>query len=352
MFSIRLPRELLERMRERKDVNWAEVVREAIRRVLNEPFLPVTLERLIRELRDSDQWKLLLCLYLKAELLDPQYLVKNLDVVYPGEGGEIASRLDALLRERGIEPDLRGSYGGKSLRELVKEGLLLYGVYDKFEADVREKLERASWEVRRATWLLSQYLIEDPYRGYEASLRVVPHGFIRTLGLMLERENVTGIVDELVKMGLVFWDYYSSKAFSHEELVGADYARPILVEQFMSKILSYSSDLLRNEKFLAFLKWILRGYSLDFRAVVEYEEEEAKREFGDPKLFDEVLKDLVKRGIVLIGYWPHRSRAGRRSSMPPHWVFKLTPIAKKEILPHLMIEHLPRLNGVGSGTGG
>ncbi|RLE85536.1 MAG: hypothetical protein DRJ67_08690 [Thermoprotei archaeon] len=351
MFSVRLPRELLNRMRERKDINWAEVVREAIRRVLNEPFLPATLERLIRELHNSGQWKLLLCLYLKAELLDLRYLVKNLEVMYPGEGGEIVSGLDALLREWGIDPDLRGSYGGRSLRDLVKEGLLMYGVYDKFERDVREKLKHASLEVKKAAWLLSQYFIEDPYRGYEAGLYIVPHGFVRTLGLMLEKEDVMDIVDELVRMGLVFRDYYSSRAYSHEQLVGADYARPILIELSTDKsYLDRSGDLLRDENFLAFLKWLSKGYSLDFRAVVEYEEEEAKREFGDPELFDKTLKNLVKRGIVLIDYWPHRSRVGRRSSMPPHWVYKLAPIAKREILPFLIIEYLPKLHEANSGA--
>ena len=341
MFSIRLPKEMLKRMRERKDINWAEILREAIRRTLNEPILPVTIENLICSLRDSNEWEMLLCLCLKAELLDSHYVIRNLEIIHPGRATEILDCLNSMLREQGIDPNLSGSFEGKFLRDLVKEGLLMYGVYDKFEKEVRDKLSKESWDVNKAAWLLSQYFIEDPYRGYESVLWIEPHGLIRTLRVMLSREDVTDIINRLVKIGLVFWDYYSSKAYSHEMIRGADYARPIFVELSTNKnYLSYSSDLLRDENFLAFLKWLSEIYSLDFRAVVEYEEEEAKREFKGSKPFDEVLKELVRRGMVLIDYWPHRRRVGRRSSMPPHWVYKLTPIAKREILPRLLMEAL------------
>ncbi|RLE60409.1 MAG: hypothetical protein DRJ32_02940 [Thermoprotei archaeon] len=344
-FSIRLPKELLKRMRERKDVNWAEILREAIRRTLNEPILPITIENLICSLRDSNKWEMLLCLYLKAELLSPHYIVRNLEILYPGMATEIRDRLGSTLREQGIDPNLSGNFEGKFLRDLVKEGLLMYGVYDKFEREVRDKLNKESWDVNKAAWLLSQYFIEDPYREYESALWIEPHSFIRTLGIMLGRENVTDIINKLVKIGLVFWDYYSSKAYSHEMIRCADYARSIFIELSTNKnYLNYSTDLLRDENFLAFLKWLSGEYDIDFRAVIEYEEEKAKEEFKGSKPFDEILKELVRRGIVLIGYWPHRRRVGKRSSMPPHWVYKLTPIAKREILPRLLIEALSKLH--------
>ncbi|RLF06083.1 MAG: hypothetical protein DRJ60_04820 [Thermoprotei archaeon] len=344
MFSIRLPKKLLKRMRERKDINWAEALREAIRRTLNEPILPVTIENLICSLRDSNEWGMLLCLYLKAELLSPHYVVRNLEIIYPGRATEIIDRLNSMLRERGIDPSLSGSFEGRTLRDLVKEGLLMYGVYDEFEKEVREKLSKENWDINKVVWLLSQYFIEDLYMEYEPAFSIEPHGFIRTLEIMLDKEDVTNIVNKLVKIGLVFWDYYSSRAYSHEMIKGADYARPIFAEFFTNKsYLNYSTDLLKDENFLAFLKWLSREYGLDFRAIMEYAEERAKAEFKGSKSFDEVLEELIKRGIVLIDYWPHRRRVGRRSSMPPHWIYKLTPIAKREILPRLLIEALSKL---------
>jgi len=343
MFSIRLPKELLKRMRERRDINWADALRDAIRSILNEPILPVTLENLIRSLRASNEWEMLLCLYLKAELLSSHYVLRNLEAMYPGRATEIVDRLNSMLREHGINPNLSGSFEGGFLRDLVKEGLLMYGIYDRFEKEVREKLSKGNRNISKAVWLLSQYFIDDPHRGYETALWIEPHGFIRTLSIMLGKEDVTDIINRLVEIGLVFKDYYSSKAYSHEILVGADYARSIFIEFSTDKsYLSCPADLLRNVDFLAFLDWLSENHTLDFRAVIEYEEENTKRNFKGSKSFNEVLEELVRRGIVLIDYWPHRRKVGRRSSMPPHWVYKLTPIAKKEILPRLLVEALKR----------
>ncbi len=344
MFSIRLPKDLLKRMRERKDINWAEVLRETIRRTLNEPLLPVTIENLICSLRNSNEWDLLLCLYLKASLLDTRYIVKNLEVTYPGKAAEIIARLDVLLKKHGIDPSLSGSFEGRFIRDLIKDGLMICGVYDKFEERVRERLSKESWEINRAAWLLSQYFIKDPYREYEYSPWIEPYGFIRTLGIMLSREDVTDIINKLVEIGLIFWDYYSSRAYSHEMLRGADYAYPIFVKlSIEDSFLSSSTTLLKDENFLAFLRWLSGKHGFEFRAVVEYEEEEAKREFKGSRPFDEVLAELIKQGIVIIDHWPHRRRVGRRSSLPPYWVFRLTPIAKREILPRLLFEALAKL---------
>ena len=340
MFSVRLPKDLLERMRERKDVNWARVIRESICRVINEPVIPLTIENLICSLRDSGCWEMLLCLYLKAELFSPQYVARNLDIIYPGRAGEIISKLDLMLREHGLDSSLSGSSGGRSLRDLVKEGLLMHGVYDKFEMDIREKISKEGYDVERAAWLLSQYFVKDPYEWREYSPSIEPHGFIRTLSIMLDKENVIDIIKKLVKIGLIFWDYYESKAYSHEIIREANYASSFFSELFARNRVAVSlSD--ENLNFLAFLKWLVKN-GADFRAVVEYEENEAKREFEGSKPFDEILRDLVKRGIVIIDYWPHRRRAGKRSSMPPYWVYRLTPSAKREVLPLLLIALIKR----------
>ena len=250
------------------------------------------------------------------------------------------------MKENGFNPDLSGSFEGQPLRDLFKNGLLTYGVYDKFEEDLRRKLEAESWEVKEAAWLLSQYFIEDPYRDYEYSIWVEPHGFTRALGIILDREDVLDVINRLVEIGLVFWDLYSSRAFFHEMIVGADYARSLFIELSTQEgywFQGISTSLLKNPDFMAFLKW-LSSHGLEFRPVVEYEEEKAKREFKGSRPFDEVLAELVKRGVVLIDYWPHRRRAGKRSSRPPYWVYRLTPVAKRKLLPRLLTECLSKLN--------
>lgn len=340
-FSVRLPREMLERMRERRDVNWAEIIREAIRKTLNEPVLPITIDNLISSLRDAGKWEILFCLYLKAELLNPSYVLRNLEVRYPKRAAEIIHQSNSILKKNGIDPNLSGSLQGRYLRDLIKDGLLVYGVYDKFESDVREELRKESLEINKAAWLLAQYFIRDLYEEYEYSLWIVPHGFIRTLNVMLGMEDVSDIVKELEKIGLILWDHYESKAYSHEMIRGCDYARPIFKDLSNDKsYLHYTNDLLKDKNFLSFLRWVSADHGFDFRAVEEYREEEAKKEFVGSKPFDEILENLIRKGLVLIDYWPHRRRAGKRSSMPPHWVYRLTPIAKREILPQILTQNL------------
>jgi len=96
-------------MRERRDVNWAKAIRDCIRRIIDEPIIPMTIENLICSLRDSDEWEMLLCLYLKAWLLSPQYVARNLDIIYPGRAGETVGKLDLMLKEHGLDPSLNGS---------------------------------------------------------------------------------------------------------------------------------------------------------------------------------------------------------------------------------------------------
>jgi len=70
-------------MRERSDINWAEAARNAFGRVLGSSSIPVIIDSLIDSLRKSEEWEKLLCLTLKTEFLDRQYVLANLEKVYP-----------------------------------------------------------------------------------------------------------------------------------------------------------------------------------------------------------------------------------------------------------------------------
>ncbi len=74
------------------------------------------------------------------------------------------------------------------------------------------------------------------------------------------------------------------------------------------------------------------------RVVPEYEEDRVKEEFQGSKPFDEVVAELIRKGIVIIDYRPHRRRAGKRSSRPPYWVYKFTPTVKRKFLPYLLFK--------------
>lgn len=336
-FTLKLPEDLWRRMRERSDINWAEVAREAFRRVLDEPYIPTTIDELIGSLRKSEEWDKLLCLAIKTELLDQEYVLKNLKVIYPANVEAILEATDALLRQNGIDPNLGGYVGERRVRDLVRDSLILHGVYDKFESDLRSRYEELSWEAKEAAQLFSQYFIEDPLSTVEFSMSTETDGVERALELMLDRSDVSEVIDELIRCGLVLRDLYQSKAYFHEQYVGPEYARQIYVELFAEVeqgIPSYIGD----PDLKAFLLWLAKG-SLGIKPVRVYEEEKVDEEFQEIKKivpeasapFEEALKRLVKKKIVMIDYWPHRRRVGKRKSMPAYWVYKLTPAARRRI---------------------
>ena len=41
----------------------------------------------------------------------------------------------------------------------------------------------------------------------------------------------------------------------------------------------------------------------DVRAILEYKEDKAKEEFRESKPFDEIVAELIRRGIIIIDYW-------------------------------------------------
>jgi hypothetical protein len=142
--------------------------------------------------------------------------------------GHTLQETKAKLKEVGSDPALSGTTeDGRHVCAVVKDALLSTGAYDKLEGQCRVRLEKASWEVKEAACLMSQYFIKDTMPSYEYRMSLVPDGFERTLEIMLGR---TDLLEELVKLGLVFKNLYWSKAYFHEEYIGAEYARSIFKE--------------------------------------------------------------------------------------------------------------------------
>ena len=54
--------------------------------------------------------------------------------------------------------------------------------------------------------------------------------------------------------------------------------------------------------------------------------------------FAEVRKKLIQDKVLLIGYSPHRSSTGNRSSRPARWSYKLTQPALDD-MPEILLEN-------------
>ncbi len=339
--TVRLPEDLYRRVKERRDINWAEVVRRSIISYLNQPLVTDKLDEYIWNLVKEGEWEKLRYLHMKTELLAEiygwNYARRNLEIMYPNKADKIQQQVDSDLASMGIDPKLVG-YGPNNRRisEIVKDYMILHGVYDYFVEDCRKKLSNTNWKVREAAVILSQY----------ESTHIPLDGFLRTLQIYfdLDEANAQELINELVRVGLVYRDYYDSRAYSYPFLRVPDYAQDIISElaDNVKIAFNYYSN---PEDLLLFLKWMrgIRKYVLEYR-----EDEEIKKELEeigtsiDLSKFKEIINKMVKGKILVIDYDPHRRHTGRRSSSPAMWIYKLTPAAKKELI-NFILERLSNI---------
>ena len=273
---------------------------------------------------------------MKAEVMTDEDIVRNLELIGSPKPCESVAKLNDLLRENLVDSGLLGmTKDGRLLTEVVKESMALSSAYQQLEEECRVALKHPAPFTEEMIWLFSQY--HTKYSAFlpEYRMRTPREGFDRAAELITGR---TDVANELIRAGLLFLDYYTSKAYGYESYIWSEYARPILAE-YSTKFdgsINIALDGLKHDKtFREFLEWLTED-GTDARVISVYEEEKIRKgaRFSSP--FDEVLKALVRKHLVLIDFLPSRSRAGKRVPQPARWVYELTPSARRNIVPYLL----------------
>ena len=315
--TIRVPEWMKTEMERHKDINWAEVIRSYIRTKLAQFKQPTVIDELVeRCLKQGEEIKLR-TLDVFAELLNLYYVLDNIRIMYGDDAVDKAQEVLDELKDLGIEKPY-DKIGNVEAREAIFYVFDEKGVYSLFEEKILKEISHADDCIKDAVWLLSQY-----------NSRIVPDGFERTFKI-LHPDFSGDILNELVRIGILYKDYYDSRAYSHWWYRVPSYASLVLEEiaksreEFVRKNLK---ELVKVEWFKEFLKWM--GSTTKW--IVVYEEETVKTEYRDlyGKDLDEIISILVRAGILIIDYEPRRRRAGRRKSEPPYWLLRITPTASK-----------------------
>ncbi len=300
-----------------RDINWAEVIRSCIRTKLAQFKQPTVIDELVeRYLKQGNEVKLR-TLDIFAKLLDEYYILDNIRIMYGDEAVDEAQEVLDELKNLGIEKPY-DKIGNIKAREAIFYVFDEKGVYDLFEEKLLKEISHTDNWIKDAVWLLSQY-----------NSRIVPNGFERTFKI-LHPDFDEDILNKLVKIGILYKDYYNSRAYSHWWCRVPSYASLVLEkiadsrEEIVRKNLK---KLIKVEWFKEFLKWM--GSTTKW--IMVYEEEKIKTEYRElyGKDLDEILSALVKNGILIIDYFPRRRRAGKRKSEPPYWTLRITPTASK-----------------------
>lgn len=315
--TVRVPDWMKAEMDRHRDINWAEVIRSCIRMKLAQFKQPAVIDELVEKyLKQGDEIKLR-TLDLFAELLNVYYILDNIRIMYGDETTNKAQEALDELKNLGIEKPY-DKIGNIEAREAIFYVFDEKGVYSLFEEKILREISHADDCIKDAVWLLSQY-----------DYRIVPDGFERTFKI-LHPDFSGDVLNELVKIGILYKDYYDSRAYSHWWFKVPSYARLLLEEVAKGReefVRENLKKLIKAEWFKDFLKWM--GSTTKW--IIVYEEEKVKTEYKElyGKDLDEVLSILVKEGILIIDYDPRRRRAGRRKSQPSYWILRITPTASK-----------------------
>jgi len=329
--SVRVPWNLKKEMDRHPEVNWSEILRRCIVQHLQK--MEGTSHEFVEILEEykSDVKRLwALHVYLTIfpyDNFERRYVVKTLKLLFGNDSESILEEVERDLGKRFSETDYR-------LRDAFLEFFENSEFIEPIYHEVTKRVTSASTNQKLGVWLLEKFAQGDIFG---SRVYVHPEGINRTYSIVVGDTDVK-IADELVKLGLMYVDYYESRAYSHWSYIVPGYALDFLsaFKDQHDKFGWYSwkperiavGTLLRDSKVLEFLKW-MGGTVKSVEVYVE--EEKIKKELREAGLsigyedFVEVRKALISEGLLIIDYSPHRRRAGRRSSSPARWRYEIPP---------------------------
>ncbi len=206
--SVRVPWELKKEMERHPEINWSEVLRRCIYQHLQKiegtphEFLDIL------ESYQSDIKKLwTLHVYLSIfpyNASERVYILKTVQLLF-GKGAE------DILEE--VEQDLRRHFPEMNyqIRHAFLEFFENSDFIDPIYHEVIKRVTSASYTQKLGVWLLEKFVQNTLFGTQE---HVSPEGINRTYHILTE-DTETKIVDELVQLGLMYVDYYESRAYSH-----------------------------------------------------------------------------------------------------------------------------------------
>jgi hypothetical protein len=338
--TVRVPDQMKDEMDEEEDINWSEHIRKSIReRLGGSPSRKI--QKLVGDYQsDLDR---LWILHMFSYGMSKQYIYQTAEEVFGEDKDDVVDEVEADLEERGIERMHDEVEDGHKAGDTIQNTIASYGI-SKIKEHVKASIKDSPREVKDGIYILSLYVRDRLDR---ESTSINPEGVERTWEIYTGSEVD---IDDIVSTGLIYKNRYSSNAYNHWYYKIPDYGLELLEEiiEDSSEFGIYHSepkkstvrDVVDDEKSQEFLRW-MNGSS---KYIGTYnEEEDIKDELEDEGIdltfdeFTEVREDLIQDKVLFIGYSPHRSSSGSRSSRPARWVYRLTQPALDK-MPHILLE--------------
>jgi transcriptional regulator of met regulon len=337
--TIRVPNWVKTEMERRGDVNWSQRVRDELIKYLKKEDVPIELRNLIRGYKNNKNWDGLTTLFLYAVIYEKtgQPLKTNLSIMFGDRAKTIETDMEAVFTELGIKDRYDKVFQERNFCDILLDTLFEEGIIDDLEENVIRTFENVEDKgpIAKALWLLGLYLdveSDNTFTCFEdMEMEILfSHAF----------ENPDQIIQELNKLGVIYYDYYESSAYTHKNRSIPIYAYKLIYDiqrnPYEYSLSDYGDFKGTIEKILSekrnreFLKWLKKDFDKNFcdDTTVQAFKKQFDPKYGE-NVFEDTLHELVNRGLLICRYWPHRRRAGQRSSMPAHTFYNLSGLGKK-----------------------
>ena len=339
--TIRVDNRIKKGMDRKRDVNWPEKIRDFLRKELGKDYVPSKLEMVIEHLKRDGRWDLLKAMFLYAAISDNSVYKNNLSLMFGGDDynkpEDIENEVVELIRSIDVTDRYDIVRGERPFYEVLQDMLIGTGIIDHFEKEMQDIISKERDEVKKALYYIGQYMnFDGDMEGFYTCFPA------KQLEILFSHvfDEPKEMLKELNRQGIIFYNYYESNAYSYGEYCVPIYTYELLREitehpelYLLSEFRDMKSkieNILSDDRTREFLKWLGEDFTMDFYGDIYLSKvkEEFSEKFGK-NAFDETLSYLVKEGILVPHYWPHRRSAGGSSSMPARLYYNLTPRAKK-----------------------
>ena len=339
--TVRVPDQMKEEMDDEEDINWSEHIRKSIRE--RPGGSPSRKLHTLAAAYPSDLLRLWI-LHMFSYGMSKRYIYETAEEIFGENKDDVVDEVEADLEERGMENMYDEIEDGLKIGDTIQNTVASYGI-SKIKDHVKESINDSPREVRDGVYILSLYVRDRLDR---ESTSINPEGIERTWKIYTGSEVD---IDDIVSTGLIYKNHYNSNAYSHWYYKIPDYGLE-LIEEIISDSSEFGiyhsdpkrstlRDVLNENESREFLRW-MNGSSKYVSTYNEEDDIEDQLEDEDISLtleeFAEVRKKLIQDKVLLIGYSPHRSSTGNRSSRPARWSYKLTQPALDD-MPEILLEN-------------
>lgn len=335
--TVRVPSWVKNEMDRRNDINWSQKVREELVKYLKKDDVPVELRRIIREYKNLEKWDVLKSLFLYAIIYEKtgQPLKTNLSMMFEDRAKKIETEMYEIFERIGIKERYDKVFQDRNFCDVLLDILFEEGIIDELENEVIRSFNslKDKNQIAKALWHLGLYLDDNSDRTYTCFED-------RQMEILFSHifENPEEIIHMLNKIGIIYYNYFDSRAYTHKNYEIPIYSykliRDIQKNPFNYSLYDYGYFKGNIEKILSekrnreFLK-LMKNYDKNFSDddVLDFKKQ-FNSQYGE-NAFEDTLDELVDKGLLICWYWPHRRRAGKRRAQSAMAYYKLSEPGKK-----------------------